>query len=255
MRFEVDEQKTPYNSEDKKIQWEDARIVRNSDKSTYTVTFTKGDLNRSYVTYIVVDEINYAAAKKTYDERYAAYEVALKKRNDAAQQQQKDKEGRLLNADAHRIFVNDTLAAHAMKLQAAAFAQSEKEDMVMREFVIRDFGTWNSDCPSSLPEGAEMFVKLIDSKTKKELKISHAYLVEKGRNAIFTYYSRDLAQFRFNPSSENLLWAVTSDGKLAVFSAEAFSNLDPDKKTAELAMIVSTEPIKSAQQATAALGI
>lgn len=255
VRFEVDEVKTPYDRNDKKIQWEDAQIVRNKDKATYTVTFTKGDLSRSYVTYIVVDEANFADAKKTYDQRYAEYQAALKSRNDAAQQKQQAFETRLLNADAHRIFVNDTLAAHALTMQRAFNAQAEKEDMVMREFTIRDFGTWNSDCPSSLPEGAQLFVKLLDSRTKKPLTISHAYLVEKGRNAIFTYYSNDLASFRFNPSAENVLWAVTSDGKLAILDSDAFSKIDPNKKSVELTMEVRNEPLVSAAEASKALGI
>ncbi|HLG03773.1 MAG TPA: hypothetical protein VI731_09280, partial [Bacteroidia bacterium] len=114
---------------------------------------------------------------------------------------------------------------------------------------------WNSDCPSSLPEGAEMFVKLIDSRSKKEMTVAHAYLVEKGRNAIFTYYNNDLAAFKFNPASENVLWVVTADGRLAVFDAENFSRLDPAKKKADLVMEVQEGKLESAEQARSVLGI
>lgn len=253
VRFEVDENKTPYNVNDKKVEWEDVQISR-GEKQSYTVTFTKGDRTVEYSTAIVVEEKNYAAAMKTYDERFAAYEAALQKRRHDDQNELNAFESRLMNADARRIFVNDSILTRALALRRNRTGNS-KEDMVMREFVIQDFGIWNSDCPSSLPEGAQMFVKLIDSRTKKPIEVSHVFLVEKGRNAIFTYYSNDLAAFRFNPDAENLLWAVTPDGKLAVVSASTFESIDTSKKEVELTMEVQPGNLASAADARTTLGI
>lgn len=256
VRFQVDEKQTPYDRNDKKVQWEDAQIKRNKDNRTYTVTFTKGDRQAVYVTTAVVDEVNYPAAKKTYEQRFAEYQASLLQRKEKEKKEHDALESRLMNADARRIFVNDSLMNRAMALSALASKQMEKEDMVMREFIIRDFGTWNSDCPSSLPEGAQLNVQLLDSRTKKPLGASHVFLVEKGRNAIFTYYSNALTEFRFNPSAENMLWTVTPDGKLAVLDTDAFSSIDPNKKgVVTLTMQVKDEPLATAEQARAALGI
>jgi hypothetical protein len=254
VRFQVDENKTPYNKEDKKIQWEDVSIERNKDGVSYTVTFTHGPKTSTYITDVVVNEADYAAAKKIYDAKYAAYQAALKSINDKNAAANKALEAKLLNADAQRIFKNDTALRAALARRAMANVSSEKEDMVVREFVIEDFGIWNSDCPSSLPEGQPIFVKLLDSRTKKALVVNHVILVEKGKNAIYTYYARDLAQFQFNPNAENLLWAVTQDGKLAVCSNDDLQNI-AGKKEANLTMTVSAEDLKSPAQARAALGI
>ena len=253
VRFEVDEKKTPYNPEDKKVEWEDVQISR-GEKQSYIVTFSKGEKTAEYVTAIVVDEKDYGSAKKTYDERFAAYQAALKKRQHDDQVKSDGFFSRLMNADARRIFVNDSVLRRALALRRANVGNA-KEDMVMREFVVRDFGIWNSDCPSSLPQGAEMLVKLLDSRTKKTIDVSHVFLVEKGRNAIFTYYNNDLAAFRFNPEAENLLWAVTSDGKLAVVSAATFENIDTGKKEVELTMEVQPANLASAAEARTVLGI
>lgn len=254
VRFQVNEDKTPYNKEDKKIQWEDVSIERNRDGVSYTVTFTHGPKTSTYITDVVVNESDYAAAKKVYDEKYAAYQAALKAINDKDAATNKALEAKLMNADGKRIFDNDAALKAALARRAMANASSEKEDMVVREFVIEDFGIWNSDCPSSLPEGEPMFVKLLDSRTKKALVVNHVILVEKGKNAIYTYYARDLAQFQFSPNSENLLWAVTQDGKLAVCSNDDLQNI-VGKKEANLTMTVSAEELKSPAQARAALGI
>jgi hypothetical protein len=221
---------------------------------SYTVTFTHGMKTSTYVTDVVVNAEDYAAAKKVYDAKYAAYQAKLKAINDKNASDNKALEATLLNADAQRIFRNDTAMRAALARRQRANISNEKEDMVVREFLIRDFGIWNSDCPSSLPEGQTLFVKLLDSRTKKALEVNHVILVEKGKNAIFTYYANDLVNFKFNPNAENVLWAVTKDGKLAICSNEDLQKL-VGKKEANLTMTVSAEDLKTAEQARAALEI
>jgi hypothetical protein len=259
VRFEVDEVKTPYDKNDKKLKWEDVQILRNKDGATYTVTFTKDDLSRTYITYAVVDEKNYADAKKVYDQRYAAYQNDLKKKQDAITDNQKKFESRLMNADAHRIFVNDTVLRWSLTKSRQRNLNGEKEDMVMREFQIQNFGIWNSDCPASLPQGEPMFVKLFDSRSKKIMQVDHLYLVEKGRNAIYTFYASDLARFQFNADAENLVWAVSTDGKLATATGDDLKNMKSNtvngNKEFSLTLTVQSEKLTSVTQAKAVLGI
>ncbi|MBI3509489.1 MAG: hypothetical protein HY064_02425 [Bacteroidetes bacterium] len=252
MRFEVDTAKTPYKRSDKNIDWEDVSIKRGAS-SSYLVTFTKGETTRSYETYVVVSEKDFAGAKEMYDKRYAQYEAALKVKQDRENKLQQQHENSLMTADARRIFVNDSVMACAMRMWRANVGD-EKENMVMREFVIRDFGIWNSDCPASLPQGPAMIVKFTDEKTGKELTLNHIFLVEKGKNAIFTYYASDFVRFQFNPDAENLGWAVTSDGKLAVVKSDAFKNIS-GKKSGTLPMEVSDVSLVSGAQAKDFLGI
>lgn len=254
VRFQVNEDKTPYNKDDKKIKWEDVSIERNRDGVSYTVTFTHGPKTSTYVTDVVVNAEDYAAAKKVYDAKYAAYQATLKTINDKNAANDKALEAKLLNADGKRIFDNDEAMKASLARRQMINASSAAEDMVVREFVIQDFGIWNSDCPSSLPEGQPMFVKLIDSRTKKPMVVNHVILVEKGKNAIYTYYARDLSQFQFNPNADNLLWAVTQDGKLAICSNDDLQNI-AGKKEANLTMTVSAENLKTPEQARLALGI
>ena len=257
VRFEVDEVKTPYNKEDKKVKWEDVQILRNKDGATYTVTFTKDDLSRTYITYAVVDEKNYAEAKKLYDQRYAAYQNDLKKKQDAVRSEENKFESRLMTADAHRIFVNDTVMAWSLAKARQSNLNGDKEDMVMREFQIQNFGIWNSDCPASLPQGEQQYVKLFDSRTNKPMTVAHLYLVEKGRNAIYTFYESDLVRFQFNADAENLVWAVSPDGKLAKASGDDLKGMKykivDGVKQYSLTMQVESEKLTSVMQAKAAL--
>ncbi len=254
VRFQVDDEKTPYDKKDKEITWEDVSIMRNTDGATYTVTFTHGVITRTYITDVVVNAEDYAAAKKVYDAKYVAYQAALKAINDKNAADDKSLEAKLLNADGRRIFDNDQAMRSALERRSAIDRNNEKEDMVVREFIINDFGIWNSDCPSSLPVGETLFVKLFDSRTKKPLVVNHVILVEKGKNAVYTYYASDLRNFQFNPDAENLLWAVTQDGKLAICSDSDLQAM-VGKTEANLTMTVSAEDLKTAEQARVALGI
>jgi hypothetical protein len=206
-----------------------------------------------------VDEKNYADAKKLYDQRYAAYQNDLKKKQNAARDEENKFESRLMTADAHRIFVNDTVLAWSLTRARQASLNGDKEDMVMREFQIQNFGIWNSDCPASLPQGEQMFVNLFDSRTNKIMKVDHLYLVEKGRNAIYTFYANDLARFQFNADAENLVWAVSADGRLAKATGDDLKNMKfktvDGVKQYSLTMQVENEKLTTVMQAKAVLGI
>ncbi len=255
VRFEVDESKTPYNRADSKIQWEDVNITRNPDGATYTVVFTKDEKEARYVTYAAVDGANYAAAMQAFDAKYAEYQASLKAKEEAANNQSQRMQLIVEEQDRHRMWVNDTLAARAMAIRAARGMNNETEGMIMREFMLENFGVWNSDCPSSLPEGAEIFATLKDSRNNKPLQVDKVYLVERGRNAIFTYYTAALKEFKFNPDSENMLWAITPDGFLAIYSADDFKTINTSKKNVTLTMQVTSTKVKTPAEARSALGI
>ncbi|MGL4599775.1 MAG: hypothetical protein ACRCYO_19770 [Bacteroidia bacterium] len=254
VRFEVDENQTPYNRADAKVDWEDVSIARNNDGKTFSVTFTKGDLKKTYITYAVVDANNWNGAQQTFSERFAAWKKKRDEKNALANQQQKQRENDLATDDEKRIFKNRDALQRSLTMRRANVG-NDQENMVMREFVVKEFGIWNSDCKSSLPEGQELFVKLLDSRTKKPIETTHVFLVEKGRNAIFTYSTNDLRTFRFNPKSENLIWAVTADGKIAVAQAEALQRIAPDAKEAEITLDVAATTATTGVQAFAQLGL
>lgn len=256
VRFEVDEKETPYNKDDKKVQWEDVVVSRIKNRDVLRVTFTAGTREAIYVTTPVVDQKDFAAAQLSWEQRNAEYQKSLKAREDKEKKDADARETAMQNADQHRTWVNDTLAARAMQARAAAGLQAASQSMVMREFIISDFGVWNSDCPEALPEEWMMFAKVIDSKTGKALDANQICLVEQGRNAIYTYYAADMSKFQYNPDAENMLWAITRDGKLAVVSVDDFKNMaGSGKKEATFKFTVSSETITQPDQARKLLGI
>lgn len=257
VRFEVDENQTPYNKEDKKVQWEDVVIKRVKNKDHFKVTFTAGSREAVYITQPVVDEKDFAAAKKSWEERYAAYEQGVKQREANEKAQAAAMQKLMEDQDRHRIWVNDTLAERARQMRVAANMQYTQESMVMREFIISDFGMWNSDCPMSLPQGMQIFAKT-DRGDGKPLDAGKVFLVQKNINALYQYYS--LNAFQFDTLAQNMLWAVTKDGRLAVCNTDDFNaaieKMKAGKATeAVFKFEVSSTPVKNGIEARNMLGI
>lgn len=256
VRFEVDEKETPYNKEDKKVQWEDVTITRIKNRTVLRVSFTAGERSASYITQPVVDEKDFSAAKLSWEKRNADYQALLKSREEKEKKDADIRTAQMETADRHRIWVNDTLAERARQSRIASGLQSSTESMVMREFVIADFGIWNSDCPEALPEEWMLFAKVTDAANGKALDAMKIYLVEKGRNALFTYSVSDMSNFQYNPNAENMLWAITREGKLAIVSVDDFKNMaGSSKKEATFKFTVSSKPVKTPDEARKLLGV
>ena len=257
VRFEVDENQTPYNKDDKKVAWEDVVIKRMKNKDNFKVTFTAGAREAIYITQPAVDEKDFAAAKKSWEERYAEYEAGVKVREELDKKRAAAMQVAMEEADRHRIWVNDTLAERARQMRILANMQGNVETLVMREFIIADFGLWNSDCPMSLPQGATIFAKT-DRGDGKELDAAKVFLVQKNRNAMWQYYN--LNAFQFDTLADNMLWAVTKDGRLAVCQTgdfnEAIKKMKEDSADAAIFKFeVSAGPVKNGSAARNMLGI
>lgn len=256
VRFQVDESVTPYNKEDKKVAWEDVAIERMKKADVLRVRFTAGAKEAVYVTTPAVDEKDFAKAKASWEKRNAEYEASFKAKTKREEELAQQKEKAMLEADRHRIWVNDTMAARAMRLRMAANLQSSTQSMIMREFVISDFGIWNADCPSSLPDDWIVNAKMIDGKTGQPIDANMFYLVEKNKNALFMYVSANLGQFGFARTADNMIWAVTKDGKLATVSVDDFKNATAnDKKEVTFKFTIGDKPVTNGAQARAQLGI
>ncbi len=258
VRFEVDEVQTPYNKEDKKVQWEDVVINRIKNKNNFRVTFSAGTREAMYITQPVVDQKDFASAQKSWEQRNADYEKAKKQREEREANLASANEQAMQDLDRHRLWVNDTLAERARQMRAAANLQGTQETMIMREFIISDFGMWNSDCPSSMPEGMQIFAKTADGANDKPLEVGKVFLVQKNINALYQYYN--LAAFQFDTLADNMLWAVTKDGRLAVCNTDDFNaaieKMKKDKAEAAIFKFnVSTSAVKNGATARGMLGI
>ena len=214
---------------DPKTYWTDIEIKEGPKKNeNYIITVSKGALKYSFIYYPVLEGKNYETAMKDFSDRFARYTVALDQRK----------------AEEKRIEEEFQAKLKALKAQQAELERQWKQEMdrhlavmtteekVMRIFSISKFGVYNCDNPSAYPQGVSCQAKLANS-NGAPLMCYNVYLVDKARNALFTYYRNPLAAFSFNPASSNILWTV-DEGRLYYLSPDQFSGIKSGEQTFRL---------------------
>ena len=249
MKFEVDDKS--YNPEKAKTLWENVELKRINGSTSYQVIFSNVKETYTVVAIPVFEDKDIKEATRVYEEKYKEYEAKLGKKKADEVRLKAELEAR---AKAIEEKIRKEIAEQAERRKEYD-ARLSQTDLFYRTFQVADFGIWNCDNPNRLPQGAVVVAQLKDAKTKQNLKIQTCYLVEKGRNAMFTYYPDRLNQFRFNPDKENIVWVVTSDLKVAIIKPEQFSAAQKTNGTMPLELTVIDKKFTSTEEAKAYLEI
>lgn len=252
--FEIDKNDKTFKSELAKITWDNASVKKGKEQGTYLLTFRKGKDEYTFLTRPVVGEKDYPKAIEQYNKKFEEYEKTLAKRKEEEEKKQKELDAELAKLMADR---NAQIAATAQRIAAETAqwnATRGTTDIIYRSFMVSSFGIWNSDCPQNMPKGLMVSATFTD-KNNNALVFNTLYLVEKGKNAVYSLYNYDYERFSFNPQSENLLLGVTKDNKIAVFKPEDFAALGKIDKTCNFKMNVLKENFKNSDEVKAYLEI
>lgn len=218
--FEVGDENKTFDKSMYDITWDEAIIKDGTKKGeNYSLTLKKAAKKYDLVVYPVFEGKDYETAMKDFENKFAKYNVVLDKRK----------------ADEKRIEEEYQAKIAALKLQqeklerewAAAeknkYKSLDTEQKVSRMFMINHFGVYNCDDPSAYPRGITCTAKLSNDKDVK-LMCYDVYLVDKAKNALFSYSRNPVPRFSFNPKSTNMLWTV-DNGVLYWLKPEQFNNI------------------------------
>lgn len=221
--FEVSPKNKNFDPSTSKVAWEDVLLQKIEGSSDYLIKFAARKLSCEIIAYPVMDSKDFKEAKANWDLAYQKYNDDLKNRKKAEKDlQMKLKDEILANEAKLRAFQQMQIK----NLRIVQF-QNKVEDMVYRIFQVRNFGIWNSDCPQSMPQGALVNARF-ESINGKELSIAKIFLVEKGKNAVYSLYN--FGQIQFNPNADNIIIAVTTVNTMAYFTVEDFKNIPAKTK-------------------------
>ncbi len=248
--FEVTADEKYYDPKLAMKEWDQVKLARHPDGIHYLVTFMNPGEEHVFKVQPVFSGVDYTRAMLLYDGKMKNYESMLAKNKEIADQ----KKRKLDSADASR---NKKMRSVNSGMKTDMRFDADKEttsSLIFRLFTISRFGIWNSDCPKSLPQGKIISARFMDAKANP-LEFDHVYLVEKGRKLMYSYYPDQFDKFSYNPASTNLLWAVTKDGKLAVFGPEEFEKIKADKDSSNFTMKLLERKISSVFEVKVLLGI
>jgi hypothetical protein len=236
VKFQVSDENTTFDPEWAVQIWDNATLTRN-EKSQYVLIVEKNGEHHDIIVDPVFDGKDYENAVRDFQKKITIYNSLLEVKNKKENEVEKKMENQLNYLDSIRVEKNEQLATG----ERFANERASAEQLVFRVFMVNKFGMWNSDCPSSLPQGVKLLAKFADP-SNNSLTFESVYLVEKGRNAIFTYNSNYLSAFTFNPEKKNMLWGITPEGKLAICRTEEFTKINSQERTHTFKMDILSRP-------------
>lgn len=204
-----------------KTEWEDATIKEGSKKGeNYLLSLTKGSKKiKDLVVYPTFEGRNYEAALKDFQEKFEKYSNRLEKRKTDERRIEEEYQAKIAKQKADQ----EELQRQMKKKMEDQYASMSTEEKAIRVFRVSSFGVFNCDNPSAYPSGVSCVATLANDK-KTKLMCYDVYLVDKKRNALFTFYKNPVTNLSFNPNSSNILWTV-ENGVLYCLKPEQFTNI------------------------------
>lgn len=231
--FEVSSENKSFDLKKTKNKWIDVEIKRIDQSKNYEVTFLGPNEKYQVIAYPVLDTSDYEASMANFKKLNEIYQKKRSIKNQveakevAKRQSQENFYAKSL--DNYRSYLRkyENIFSDSMALVNLNQSRYQKlNDIIFRTFQVRNFGIWNSDCPSNLPQGMLLAANFVDE-NGKQLNPSYIYLVEKGKNAIFTY--TDKSKISFNPNAENK-FIIISNNTLCYVSNETFELINKEDK-------------------------
>ena len=229
--FEIGDENKNFDKSMYKITWDEATIKEGTKKGeNYLMTLRKATKKYEFVVYPVYEGKNYETAMKDFQEKFSKYNVVLDKRKVQEKRIEDEYQRKLLVLKKQQ---EDYIAELKRKMDEQMNAMTS-EEQVKRLFAINSFGVYNCDNPSVYPRGVSCSANL---KNEKNVNIwcYEIYLVDKKKNAMYTFEKNPINSFSFNPESKNMLWTV-ENGVLYWMKPEQFSDIKSSDGTKNFIM-------------------
>lgn len=232
-----------YSDEDLNQVWESMHLRKLNSRVYELTLFNDGKTIKLLVNPVLTGR-DYEKALEQFESEYAAYEQAMAERETRLSEQKQALMQKLdaEKAAAQRAFVERLAALRERGLEYAATQEIIKRKVINR-FKATDFGIWNCDRP--LPPFVHTVKGSFVDQKGNRLDNRVAYLVDKSRNTVYRFLASKNAQINFNANSENILWLVTEDNKIAIFRPEDFRRLNQRKNDHTFVMTVADREIRS----------
>ncbi len=203
--------------------WETYDLEKQNDGS-FTLLLGKGAKKATLNVKPVLAGKDYETAIQAFNQELADYqkEKAEIQAKLAAKRKELEDRMALEKANIQKSF-EERIAALKAKGHDNYAANEIIKHTVVNKFQVTQFGIWNCDKPRP-PYLATLAGTFQDQHFHKYHK-NMIYHTDKSQNTVRRFHLEDIANIQFNTTSDNLLWLVTKENKLAVFYPADFERI------------------------------
>ncbi len=226
--FEVDAHDKNFSSAVYEVEWENVALTEKDKGKDYYLTLYKGSAKKIFLVHPVFSGNDYKKAMALFEQKFKVYEKDLKKKEAEEAELKALYEEKVM---AWEKEVREQERIKKARQEAAKIDQMNNNagSVMARAFNVTNFGTWNCDKATTKPQGEKVKAMFAD-KTGATLPLRKVFLIEKDKNAIFSYNKSDFENFKYDPEEENTLVAFTPDQQLAIYRPMDFNMKNPKGK-------------------------
>ncbi len=225
------------------INWEDMNIERINNRD-YVLTLISGSSQMKVNVNPVLTGKKYDNAVKEFNQQFAAYEAQLAEREAELAEQKASLRKRY---EALRKIEEEKYEAKIKVLRDKGMDHVATDEMIRKKIVNRfqatTFGIWNCDRP--IPPFLVRVNGEFKDASQNEFNGNTAFLVNQNRNTVCRFHTRKGAKVNFNKDSDNMMWLVTPENKLALFPPEEFRQINNKEKDFTFVMKVIDKKIET----------
>lgn len=236
---------TAYDERELQTTWESFRL-RKLNNINYELICTRGSKTLKLIVNPVLTGTEYQRAMAKYERDHAEWQKQMQAR-EAQLKGQKE----ALQADIEQ---QKTTARQNFEKNLANLGL-DTDDIVTKKKVINRFavdelGLWS--CDRIISKAEQKLTGKLQDQFGQKYDQHVAYLVDKKHNTVYRYYVTEENPVRFDDDSENLLWVVTNDNKVAILKPTDFKKVSQKQsKTVKLNLL--EQPIREEKDARAVL--
>ena len=234
------------------VSWQSVRI-RPANNRDYELTLIHPQNQVTLIVSPVLMGSDYEAALQRYEGEYQAYEAArtewearLKEQKQALLGEAEKEKAEALKAYDRKL---DELRASGLEFGNATRYLVKRK--VVNRFKATGFGFWN--CDRLIPPAEQRVQAAFRDQHGNFYRNHTAYLVDRSENTVYRLYATDKTPLHFDANSENLLWIVTDDHKIAVARPEDFARINPEKNAYTLQLKLIDKEILNEEDVRAIL--
>lgn len=202
MLFEVAESNNNFQQEQSEKTWNDIKIRRGSEESSYVLTFVRPGERFSVLCYPVVEGRNMEQAMEQYNAAMKEYDGLQEEARAAREERQKEVERQRAEARAN-LNVQPVVFAGTL-------AGNQQVGNMYRVFSVARFGIHNSDAPRTIPR-QEMVNAVYADDSDNDLELLRIFLVEENRNLAYSLYIPQ--RLTYNPRDDYKLIGISANGE------------------------------------------
>ena len=225
------------------INWEDMQLRRLNNRD-YELTLISGETQLKMIINPVLSGADYDRAIQEFNQQFEVYQQAVT----AREAQLADARARLREFyEAERQQAELAYREEIAALRSRGLDREASEKMITRKIINRfrasSFGIWNCDRP--LPPFVARVKGDFKDDDNHEYDSHTAFLVNQNRNTVARFHARPGAPVSFETQSDNLMWLVTPDNKIALFRPEKFRKINRKKGDYTFVLNVIDKAIQS----------